>query len=220
MDIKLFSYWRSSAAFRVRIALNLKNLSHEVIPVNLIKQGGEQHLPSFTAKNPQDLVPVLEHGSDVLRQSLAIIEYLEENYPTPALLPHDVQERAWVRALSMDIACDIHPLNNLRVMKYLHKQLQLSDEQKSSWTKHWLELGLTGVEKTLSSKPRLGKFCLGDTPGMADVCLIPQIMNAKASDCDLSPYPEIQKVFDACMKLPAFIEASWESQIDYPKQSN
>ncbi len=220
MDIKLFSYWRSSAAFRVRIALNLKNLSHEVIPVNLIKQGGEQHLPSFTAKNPQDLVPVLEHGSDVLRQSLAIIEYLEETYPAPALLPHDVQERAWVRALSMDIACDIHPLNNLRVMKYLHKQLQLSDEQKSSWTKHWLELGLTGVEKTLSSKPRLGKFCLGDTPGMADVCLIPQIMNAKASDCDLSPYPEIQKVFDACMKLPAFIEASWESQIDYPKQSN
>jgi maleylpyruvate isomerase len=220
MDIKLFSYWRSSAAFRVRIALNLKNLSHEVIPVNLIKQGGEQHLPSFTAKNPQDLVPVLEHGSDVLRQSLAIIEYLEETYPAPALLPHDVQERAWVRALSMDIACDIHPLNNLRVMKYLHKQLQLSDEQKSSWTKHWLELGLTGVEKTLSSKPRLGKFCLGDTPGMADVCLIPQIMNAKASDCDLSPYPEIQKVFDACMKLPAFIEASWESQIDYPKKSN
>lgn len=220
MDIKLFSYWRSSAAFRVRIALNLKNLSHEVIPVNLIKQGGEQHLPSFTAKNPQDLVPVLEHGSDILRQSLAIIEYLEETYPAPALLPHDVQERAWVRALSMDIACDIHPLNNLRVMKYLHKQLQLSDEQKSSWTKHWLELGLTGVEKTLSSKPRLGKFCLGDTPGMADVCLIPQIMNAKASDCDLSPYPEIQKVFDACMKLPAFIEASWESQIDYPKKSN
>jgi maleylacetoacetate isomerase/maleylpyruvate isomerase len=220
MDIKLFSYWRSSAAFRVRIALNLKNLSHEVIPVNLIKQGGEQHLPSFTAKNPQDLVPVLEHGSDVLRQSLAIIEYLEETYPAPALLPHDIQERAWVRALSMDIACDIHPLNNLRVMKYLHKQLQLSDEQKSSWTKHWLELGLTGVEKTLSSKPRLGKFCLGDTPGMADVCLIPQIMNAKASDCDLSPYPEIQKVFDACMKLPAFIEASWESQIDYPKKSN
>lgn len=130
MDIKLFSYWRSSAAFRVRIALNLKNLRHEVIPVDLLKQGGEQHLPSYSAKNPQDLVPVLEHDSHVLRQSLAIIEFLEEAHPTPALLPKNVEERAWVRALSMDIACDIHPLNNLRVMKYLHKELKLSDDQK------------------------------------------------------------------------------------------
>ena len=219
MDIKLFSYWRSSAAFRVRIALNLKNLSHEVIPVDLLKQGGEQHLPSFSAKNPQDLVPVLEHGSHVLRQSLAIIEYLEEIHPTPALLPNNPHDRAWVRALSMDIACDIHPLNNLRVMKYLHKELKLSDDQKSSWAKHWLEVGLAGVEKTLSSKPRAGKFCLGDEPGMADVCLIPQIMNAKASGCDLSAYPEIQKVFDECMKLPAFIQASWEAQTDYPNKS-
>ncbi len=219
MDIKLFSYWRSSAAFRVRIALNLKNLSHEVIPVDLLKQGGEQHLPSFSAKNPQDLVPVLEHGSHVLRQSLAIIEYLEEIHPTPALLPNNPHDRAWVRALSMDIACDIHPLNNLRVMKYLHKELKLSDDQKSSWAKHWLEVGLAGAEKTLSSKPRAGKFCLSDEPGMADVCLIPQIMNAKASGCDLSAYPEIQKVFDECMKLPAFIQASWEAQTDYPNKS-
>lgn len=219
MDIKLFSYWRSSAAFRVRIALNLKNLPHEVIPVDLLKQGGEQHLPSFSAKNPQDLVPVLEHGSKILRQSLAIIEYLEEIHPTPALLPNNPHDRAWVRALSMDIACDIHPLNNLRVMKYLHKELKLSDDQKSSWAKHWLEVGLTGVEKTLSSKPHAGKFCLGDEPGMADVCLIPQVMNAKASGCDLSTYPEIQRVFDECMKLPAFIKASWESQVDYPNKS-
>ena len=219
MDIKLFSYWRSSAAFRVRIALNLKNLPHEVIPVDLLKQGGEQHLPSFSAMNPQDLVPVLEHGSHVLRQSLAIIEFLEETYPTPALLPKNPHERAWVRALSMDIACDIHPLNNLRVMKYLHKQLELGDGQKSSWTKHWIDLGLAGVEKTLSSKPRTGKFCLGDEPGMADTCLIPQIMNAKANDCDLSHFPNIQQVFDECMKLPAFIEASWESQVDCPNKS-
>ena len=123
MDIKLFSYWRSSAAFRVRIALNLKNLTHDVIPVDLLKQGGEQHLPSYSAKNPQDLVPVLEHGSDILRQSLAIIEFLEEIYPTPALLPNNPHERAWVRALSMDIACDIHPLNNLRAVSYTHLTL-------------------------------------------------------------------------------------------------
>ena len=219
MDIKLFSYWRSSATFRVRIALNLKNLSHEVIPVDLLKQGGEQHLPSYSAKNPQDLVPVLEHGSDVLRQSLTIIEFLEEIYPTPALLPNNAHERAWIRALSMDIACDIHPLNNLRVMKYLHKQLQLSDDQKSEWTKHWLEIGLAGVEKTLTSQARAGKFCFGDDPGMADACLIPQIMNAKASNCDLSKFTKIQQVFDECMKLPAFIQASWESQIDYPNKS-
>jgi maleylacetoacetate isomerase/maleylpyruvate isomerase len=219
MDIKLFSYWRSSAAFRVRIALNLKNLTHDVIPVDLFKNGGEQHLPDFSTKNPQDLVPVLEHGSHVLRQSLAIIEFLEETYPTPALLPNNPLERAWVRALSMDIACDIHPLNNLRVMKYLHKQLQLGDEQKSSWTKHWIEIGLTGVEKTLSIKPRSSKFCFGDEPGMADVCLIPQIMNAKASSCDLSKFTKIQQVFDECMKLPAFIEASWESQVDCPNKS-
>jgi maleylacetoacetate isomerase/maleylpyruvate isomerase len=119
----------------------------------------------------------------------------------------------------MDIACDIHPLNNLRVMKYLHKQLQLGDEQKSSWTKHWIEVGLTGVEKTLSSKLREGKFCFGDEPGMADACLIPQIMNAKANDCNLSPFPKIQQVFDECMKLPAFIKASWESQVDFPNKS-
>jgi maleylpyruvate isomerase len=219
MDIKLSSYWRSSAAFRVRIALNLKNLSHEVISVDLLKQGGEQHLPSYSAKNPQDLVPVLEHGPHVLRQSLAIIEFLEETYPMPALLPKNPYERAWVRALSMDIACDIHPVNNLRVMKYLHKQLQTGDDQKSSWTKHWIDLGLTGVEKTLSSKPCTGKFCLGDEPGMADACLIPQIMNAKASGCDLSTYPKIQEVFDECMKLPAFIKASWEAQVDYPNKS-
>jgi len=218
MDIKLFSYWRSSAAFRVRIALNLKNLTHYVIPVDLFKNGGEQHSPSFSVKNPQDLVPVLEHGSDILRQSLAIIEFLEETYPAPALLPNNALERAWVRALSMDIACDIHPLNNLRVMKYLHKQLELGDDQKSLWTKHWIDVGLTGIEKTLSSKPRAGKFCLGDEPGMADACLIPQIMNAKASNCDLSPFPKIQQVFDECMKLPAFIKASWESQVDCPNK--
>ena len=219
MDIKLFSYWRSSAAFRVRIALNLKNLTHEVIPVDLLKQGGEQHLPSYSAKNPQDLVPVLEHDSHVLRQSLAIIEFLEEAHPTPALLPKNIEERAWVRALSMDIACDIHPLNNLRVMKYLHKELKLSDDQKSSWTKHWLEVGLTGVEKILSTQARQGKFCLGDDISMADVCLIPQIMNAKASNCDLSKFTKIQQVFDECMKLSAFIEASWEAQTDYPNNS-
>ena len=219
MDIKLFSYWRSSAAFRVRIALNLKNLTHEVIPVDLLKQGGEQHLPSYSAKNPQDLVPVLEHGSHVLRQSLAIIEFLEEIHPTPALLPNNAHERAWVRALSMDIACDIHPLNNLRVIKYLHKELKLSDDQKSSWAKHWLEVGLTGVEKTLSTQVRQGKFCLGDEVSMADVCLIPQIMNAKASNCDLSKFTKIQQVFDECMKLQAFIQASWEAQIDYPNKS-
>jgi maleylacetoacetate isomerase/maleylpyruvate isomerase len=217
MDLKLNSYWRSSAAFRVRIALNLKQLKHEIIPLDLVKNGGEQREAAYTQKNPQQLVPVLEDGVNVLRQSLAIIEYLDEIQPLPPLLPTTPIDRSWVRALAMDIACDIHPLNNFRVMKYLHKQLKLSDQEKNDWYRHWLTLGLSGIETSLQQSSKSGLFCFGDQVTLADICLIPQLFNAKASGLDLSSYPLINRIFEECMQLPAFKNASWEFQVDYPK---
>ena len=217
MDLKLNSYWRSSAAFRVRIALNLKQLKHEIIPLDLVKNGGEQREAAYTQKNPQQLVPVLEDGVNVLRQSLAIIEYLDEIQPLPPLLPTTPIDRSWVRALAMDIACDIHPLNNFRVMKYLHKQIKLTDQEKNDWYRHWLTHGLVGIESTLKQSSKSGLFCFGDQVTLADICLIPQLFNAKGFGHDLSAYPLIHRIFQECMNLPAFQNASWQSQIDYPK---
>lgn len=218
MDLKLHSYWRSSAAFRVRIALNLKQLKHTIVPVDLLKNGGEQKQVAYAKKNPLQLVPTLENGAHVLRQSLAIIEYLDEIQPSPPLLPSLATDRAWVRALSFDIACDTHPLNNLRVMKYLHKQLKLSEQEKNDWYAHWLSIGLTGVETILEQSSVSGRFCFGNQVTMADICLVPQIFNAKASNLDLSPYPLINGIFDECMQLAPFQEASWDAQIDRPHQ--
>ncbi len=214
MKPKLYSYWRSSAAFRVRIALNLKGIGYEVIPVHLGKNGGEQLSESYENKNPNHLVPLFDDGKNSIHQSLAIIEYLDEIQAEPALLPSSPIDRAWVRSIAMDMAIDIHPISNLRVLRFLIKEVGASNDVKDVWYQHWIKLGLTSVEKQLSTEPRRGRFAFGDQPGLIDICLVPQLFNALSSKLDMSPYPTLMKILDECMKLPAFIDASWEKQID------
>ena len=206
--LKLYSFWRSSAAFRVRIALNLKNLDYEVIPVHLNKNGGDQMSEAYANKNPNRLVPVLQDGENTIHQSLAIIEYINEAHPETPLLPNSLIDRAWVRSLAMDITSDIHPINNLRVLRYLIKKLGLSNEAKDEWYQHWVKLGLDSLEKQLAHDKRSGKFAYGDQPGLVDICLIPQLFNALSSNMDVSTYPTLMRIFNECMKLPAFINAS------------
>ncbi|MFW2176526.1 MULTISPECIES: maleylacetoacetate isomerase [unclassified Moraxella] len=209
--MKLYSYFRSSASFRVRIALALKNIAVELQPIHLLKQGGEHKLPSYADLNPQKLVPVLQlDDGTVIGQSLAIMEYLEECYPTPALLEGDAVHKAKIRAFCQAIACDIHPLNNLRVLAYLNQQLHVTAEQKTEWYQHWVTLGFEAIEAMLGDDT----FCFGDTPSMADCCLIPQVYNAKRFDCDLTAFPKIVRIYEHCMSLPAFISASPEQQPD------
>ena len=214
MKPKLYSYWRSSAAFRVRIALNLKGMDYEVIPVHLGKNGGEQLGEEYSKKNPNRLVPLFADGAHTIHQSLAIIEYLEEIQATPALLPKTAIDRAWVRAVAMDMAIEIHPINNLRVLRYLIKTLGISAEAKDTWNQHWMNLGLASLEKQLSTDSRVGRFAYGDEPGLIDICLVPQIFNALSAKLDINTYPTLIKIFNECMTLPAFIDASWENQID------
>jgi len=214
MKPKLYSYWRSSAAFRVRIALNLKGMDYEVIPVHLSKNGGEQLSEQYTSKNPTRLVPLFDDGKDSIHQSLAIIEYLDEIQAKPPLLPSSPIDRAWARSLAMDIAMDIHPISNLRVLRYLIKQVGASAEVKDAWYQHWMQVGLEGLEKQLSSDPRVGRFAFGDEPSLIDIFLVPQVFNALSTKMDMSPYPTLIKIFNECMKLTAFIDASWEKQID------
>ena len=202
--MKLYNYFRSSASFRVRIALAVKGLAYEYLPVHLAK--GEQKQPEFAAVNAEGLVPVLQlDDGQRLTQSMAIIEYLDEAHPEPALLPRDAIGRARVRALSQIVACEIHPLNNLRVLKYLVHELQASEDVKNAWYKHWVRLGLQAYEAHLAEQP--GTYSHGDAPTLADCCLVPQIFNARRFDCDLSGLPRTMAVFDACMKLPAFQQA-------------
>lgn len=202
--MKLYNTARSSASFRVRIALALKGLAYEYVPVHLAK--GEQRQPAFTARNPEGLVPVLELPDGLrLSQSMAIIEYLDETHPQPPLLPADAAGRARVRALSQIIACDTHPLNNLRVLKYLVGPLQASQDAKNTWYRHWVRAGLQSYEARLAEQP--GAFSHGDTPTLADCLLVPQIFNARRFDCDLTGLPRTLAVFDACMALPAFAQA-------------
>lgn len=214
MTPKLYSFWRSSAAFRVRIALNLKSMNYEIIPIHLSKSGGEQMGEMFSKKNPNHLVPLFEEGEKSIHQSLAIIEYLEEVQPEPPLLPKTAIDRAWVRSIAMDISSDIHPINNLRVLRYLIKKLGISNEAKDAWYQHWIKLGLESIEKQLSMDSRIGKFAFGNQPGLIEVCLVPQLFNALSADVDVKPYPTLMRIFDECMQLPAFIDASWEKQID------
>jgi maleylacetoacetate isomerase len=214
MKPQLYSFWRSSAAFRVRIALNLKGMDYEVVPVHLLREGGEQSSSSYANKNPNRLVPLYTDGSHTIHQSLAIIEYLEEIQATPALLPKTEIDRAWVRAVAMDMAIEIHPINNLRVLRYLIKTLVISAEAKDTWNQHWMNLGLANLEKQLSTDPRVGRFAYGDQPGLIDICLVPQIFNALSAKLDMNTYPTLIKIFNECMTLPAFIDASWENQID------
>ena len=215
--MKLYTYFRSSAAYRVRIALNLKGLDYEAVPVHLVRGGGEHRQPAYLGLNPAGLVPALEDQGQVLTQSLAIIEYLEESHPQPALLPAAPLDRARVRAIAQAIACDIHPVNNLRVLQYLTRELDASEEQKNAWYRHWIGVGLQAVEAMLAGDARTGAFCHGDTPGLADCCLVPQVYNAKRFEVDLTPYPTLRRINDHCLSLPAFDLARPEKQGDAPK---
>ncbi len=215
--LRLYSYWRSSAAFRVRIAIHLKGLPCEVIPVDLVKGGGEQHSAEFKELNPQELVPVLIDGGRVIRQSLAIIEYIEEMYEGPSLLPATSRERARARGLAQLIACDIHPLNNTRVLKYLETEDSMPQLERERWIKHWITLGFDALEQMLTDSPSTGDFCEGDAPSIADCCLVPQVFNAQRWSVDLEPWPTIRRIHTTCMALPAFERARPENQIDAPK---
>lgn len=210
--MKLHGYFRSSAAYRVRIALNLKGIDYKQVPVNLVK--GQQLGEDYRRMNPQALVPALEtDDGDVLTQSLAICEYLDERYPKPALLPLDLADRARVRALANAVACDIHPVNNLRVLKYLTGTLGVSEEDKLAWYRHWVIEGFKALEAMLS-QTSTGAYCLGDQPTLADVCLVPQVFNAQRFEVDLEPYPAIRRIAAACNELPAFAEAHPTRQPD------
>jgi len=209
--VKLYTYFRSSAAFRVRIALNLKGLAYEPVFVHLAK--GEHRAAAYAKVNPQALLPTLELDDGTrLTQSLAIIEYLDEKHPQKPLLPKDAQERARVRSLSYLIASEIHPLNNLRVLQHLKRALNQSEDQVNAWYRHWIADGLAKLEAELASSK--GRFCHGDTPTMADCCLVPQIFNAKRYQSDLAPYPQTMRVFEACMQLEAFDRAQPSKQPD------
>ncbi len=208
--MKLYTYFRSSAAFRVRIALNLKGLAYEPTFVHLAK--GEHRASAYGAVNPQTLLPTLEDGGRLLTQSLAILEYLEETHPVPSLLPKDPFERARVRSLAMLVACEIHPVNNLRVLQHLKRALGQSEEQVNAWYRHWIADGLGKFEGDLAKAP--GKFCHGDLPTMADCCLVPQVFNAQRYQCDVSAYPATMRIFAECMKLDAFERAQPSKQPD------
>jgi len=199
--MELFNYFRSSASWRVRIALALKGLDYDYIPIHLVKN--EQLAESYAALQASRLVPLLRDGETQLGQSLAIIEYLDETQPEPPLLPADALGRARVRALAQDIACEIHPLNNLRVLRYLVREMGLSDDQKNRWIRHWIEEGLAVVERKLEAGPA-GRFCHGDAPGLADCVLVPQVFNAQRFETRLDHVPRVLRVHEACMALPAF----------------
>ena len=209
----LYGYFRSSAAYRVRIALNLKGLDYDQAPVNLVK--GEQRGEANLSRNPQGLVPVLETDEGVqLTQSLAICEYLDERYPEPALLPADAEGRARVRSLAQLVACEIHPLNNLKVLKYLVGELGVDEPTKLAWYRHWITEGFDALESLLTRPAGTGQFCHGDTPTLADLCLVPQVFNAERFDCNLSAYPTIRRIVEHCNALPAFQRAAPGKQPD------
>lgn len=217
--MKLYSYFRSSAAYRVRIALNLKELRYDIVPVHLLKHGGEQLSPMYRQLNANGLVPTLVDddtatGRAILGQSLAIIEYLDEAYPHVALLPKTPLDRAFVRSIALSIACDIHPINNLRVLRYLVRDLKVGEDAKNQWYRHWCEMGLAALETTLAADPRVGKFCFGDAPTLADCCLVPQWFNAQRQKCDLSAMPTLARIVDNCLQLDAFVTAAPENQPD------
>ncbi len=212
--MRLYTYFRSSAAYRVRIALNLKGLAYEAAPVHLVRDGGEHRHPEYLALNPAGLVPALEDAGQVLTQSLAIIEYLDEIHPEVPLLPAGALDRARVREIAQAIACDIHPVNNLRVLQYLGRTLGATEAQRNAWYRHWVELGLSAVEARLARDEATAAFCHGDRPGLADCCLVPQVFNARRFDCDLSAMPTVCAIVDRCEALEAFQRAAPMAQAD------
>ncbi|MBP6327174.1 MAG: maleylacetoacetate isomerase [Dokdonella sp.] len=215
--LTLYSYWRSSAAYRVRIALNLKQLSYVTVPVHLLNNGGEQHADEYRELNPQESVPVLLDGARIFRQSMAIIEYLDEAYPGGAsLLPSTARERARVRALAQTIACDIHPLNNLRVMQFLERDFSSPAVERERWSRHWITEGFRALQALLGDNSSMGLYCEGDSPTLADICLVPQVYNARRIGVDLAAYPDIVRIEQQCLALPAFEAARPENQPDAP----
>jgi maleylacetoacetate isomerase len=212
--MKLYSYFRSSASYRVRIALALKGLPYEYAAVHLLKGGGQQLASVYRELNPDGLVPTLEDGPQVLSQSLAIIEYLDELYPDPPVLPSAPADRAYVRSVALQVACEIHPVNNLRVIQYLKKRLSISDEQKSEWYQHWIDVGFSSLESRLSSEHRVGDFVFGSTPTIADLCLVPQVWNARRFEIPLNRYPTIMRLAANAMALNAFAQAEPSKQPD------
>ncbi len=213
-DLTLYSYFRSSAAFRVRIALNLKNLAADMRYVHLLKDGGQHYADSYRAINPQQIVPSLVHGDHVITQSLAIIEYLDEIAPDPPLLPAGPLARARVRQLAYIVASDIHPLNNLRVLRRLRHQFSAGDAAILEWQTHWVVAGFQDLEELLLKDPSGGQFCYGDSPTLADICLIPQLANARRIKMDLSTFPTLLRIEEAAYRLPAFSKARPENQAD------
>jgi len=202
--ITLYDYFRSSASFRVRIALNLKQVDYQLKEVHLVNNGGEQHGDDYKALNPQSLVPTLVDGDFKLSQSMAILDYLDVRYPQPSLLPGDLRQQAKIRSLANIIACDIHPVNNLRVLQYLKGVLKISDEEKQAWYEHWILLSFAAIEQQVDPD---GPYCFADQLSLADVCLIPQIYNAHRFHCDMAAFPKIEKIYQACMQLDAFAKA-------------
>ena len=212
--MKLYDYFRSSAAYRVRIGLHLKGLGYESVPVHLLRDGGEQLKPEYRAVNPSALVPALQDGDATITQSLAILEYLDEVHPMVPLMPRDALGRARVRSLALMIGCDIHPINNLRVLRYLVKEAGLSEEAKNAWYVHWVQEGFAALEAQLAASADMGRFCHGDTPTIADCFLVPQVFNAVRFNIDLTPYPVIVRIDAALRELPAFAAAHPSAQPD------
>jgi maleylpyruvate isomerase len=213
-SLRLYTYFRSSAAYRVRIALNLKELPYTAVPVHLRRGGGEQLSEAFGAVNPARLVPVLEDGAASITQSLAIIEYLEETHPMPRLLPADAPGRARVRSLALGIACDIHPLNNLRVQRYLKSEFEIDEARRDDWTRHWIRTGFEALERMLEGSAQTGTYCHGESPSLADCCLVPQIANAQRVQLPLDPYPTLMRIHANCQRLAAFTAAAPGAQPD------
>ncbi|HEX3673843.1 MAG TPA: maleylacetoacetate isomerase [Rhizomicrobium sp.] len=213
-DFTLYGYFRSSAAFRARIALNLKGIVPENKFVHLLKDGGQQHAPGYARINPQELIPTLLHDGNTIGQSLAIIEYLDEVHPEPPLLPRDPAGRARVRQLAYAVACDTHPVNNLRVLLHLRDAFGADEPARAEWQRHWIALGFAALETLLASSPDTGKFCHGDTPTLADICLIPQMANARRVNMDLAPYPTLTRIEEVALAHPAFDAALPKNQPD------
>ncbi|HYG07181.1 MAG TPA: maleylacetoacetate isomerase [Stenotrophomonas sp.] len=212
--LQLYTYFRSSAAYRVRIALNFKGVAHELVPVHLLRDGGQQHAADYVRLNPQHMVPTLRHGDHVLVQSMAILEYLDEAFPDVPLLPATAPGRARVRALAQAVSCDIHPLNNLRVMQYLEHEWEVDGPRREAWMQHWMREGFAALEALLAGSADTGRFCHGDTPSLADCCLVPQLFNAHRFGVDLAPYPTLARIEQACLALEAFDRARPEQQPD------
>lgn len=214
MTEKLYTYFRSSAAYRVRIALNLKKLNYDSEYIHLVKNGGEQKSDSYKQINPMGLVPAFKSGGHTYTQSLAIIDYLEQKQPEPSIYPEDANDKIWAKTLAYTICCDIHPINNLSVIQYLKNNLSADEQAVKSWIQHWIVRGFNAIEHQLINDDKSGLYCYKNQATIADICLIPQVYNALRYDVDLSQYPAIKAIYEHCLAQPDFIQAAPESQPD------